>query len=39
FGAALVLGGVGVVSLLLKMVVERLLEQDKKARSLETESE
>jgi hypothetical protein len=35
----LVLGGVGVVSLLLKMVVERLLEQDKKARSLETESE
>jgi len=38
FGAALVLGGVGVVSLLLKMVVERLLEQDKKARSLETES-
>jgi len=39
FGAALVLGGVGVVSLLLKMVVERLLEQDKKSRSLETESE
>jgi hypothetical protein len=28
-----------VISLLLKMVVERLLEQDKKARSLETESE
>ena len=39
FGAALVLGGVGVVSLLLKMVVERLLEQDKKARSLEPEAE
>ncbi|NDE38624.1 MAG: sulfate ABC transporter permease subunit CysW [Synechococcaceae bacterium WBA_2_066] len=39
FGAALVLGGVGVVSLLLKMVVERLLEQDKKTRSLETESQ
>jgi hypothetical protein len=35
----MVLGGVGVISLLLKMVVERLLEQDKKARSLETESE
>lgn len=39
FGAAMVLGGVGVISLLLKLVVERLLEQDKKARSLETESE
>ena len=32
FGAALVLGGVGVVSLLLKLLVERLLEQDKQAR-------
>jgi len=38
FGAAMVLGGVGVVSLLLKLLVERLLEQDKKARSLEIEA-
>ena len=35
FGAALVLGGVGVVSLLLKLLVERLLEQDKKTRTKE----
>ena len=39
FGAALVLGGVGVVSLLLKLLVERLLEQDKKTRNLTIESE
>jgi len=32
FGAAAVLGGVALVSLLLKLVVELLLEQDKKAR-------
>ena len=38
FGAAMVLGGVGVVSLLLKLLVERLLEQDKKTRNLEGET-
>lgn len=31
FGAAMVLGGVAIVSLLLKMLVEQLLESDKKA--------
>jgi sulfate transport system permease protein len=30
FGAAMVLGGVAIVSLLLKMLVERLLEHDRK---------
>lgn len=38
FGAALVLGGVGVVSLLLKLLVERLLEQDKLARHSEADA-
>jgi sulfate/thiosulfate transport system permease protein len=31
FGAAMVLGGVAIVSLLLKLLVEQLLEQDKRA--------
>jgi sulfate transport system permease protein len=31
FGAAMVLGGVAIVSLLLKLLVEHLLEQDKAA--------
>lgn len=35
FGAAMVLGGVAIVSLLLKILVERLLEQDKQVGKLE----
>ena len=38
FGAAAVLGGVALVSLLLKLVVELLLEQDKKAREIKSDS-
>ena len=38
FGAATVLGGVAIVSLLLKIAVERLLENDKKALRQEGES-
>ena len=38
FGAATVLGGVAIVSLLLKIAVERLLENDKKAIRQEGES-
>ncbi len=34
FGAAMVLGGVAIVSLLLKILVEQVLEQDKKASRL-----
>ncbi len=37
YGAALVLGGVGLVSLLLKLLVEQLLEQDRKASRVEQE--
>ena len=37
FGAATILGGVAIVSLLLKLVVERLLEHDKNSRSILTE--
>jgi sulfate transport system permease protein len=37
FGAAAVLGGVALVSLLLKFVVEQLLEQDKKAHQIRAE--
>lgn len=37
FGAAMVLGGVAIVSLLLKMLVEHLLESDKKAVRAESE--
>jgi len=37
FGAAAVLGGVALVSLLLKLVVELLLEQDKKAREIKSD--
>jgi sulfate transport system permease protein len=37
FGAAAVLGGVALVSLLLKFVVEQLLEQDKKAHQITAE--
>ena len=38
FGAAAVLGGVALVSLLLKLVVELLLEQDKKAREIKPDA-
>ena len=38
FGAAAVLGGVALVSLLLKLVVEMLLEQDKKAREIKPDA-
>jgi sulfate transport system permease protein len=38
FGAAAVLGGVALVSLLLKLVVELLLEQDKKARDIKSDA-
>ena len=38
FGAAAVLGGVALVSLLLKLVVELLLEQDKKAREIKSDA-
>ena len=38
FGAAAVLGGVALVSLLLKLGVELLLEQDKKAREIKPDS-
>ncbi len=38
FGAAMVLGGVAIVSLLLKILVEQLLEQDKKASRLEPDN-
>jgi sulfate transport system permease protein len=31
YGAAMILGGVAILSLLLKFVVERLLDQDKRA--------
>ena len=34
YGAALVLGGVGLVSLLLKLLVERLLEHDRTAQGI-----
>ena len=37
YGAAMVLGGVAIVSLLLKMLVEHLLESDKKAVRAESE--
>ena len=37
FGAAMVLGGVAIVSLLLKLLVEQLMEQDKKAARLDQE--
>lgn len=37
YGAAMVLGGVAIVSLLLKMLVEHLLESDKKALRAESE--
>jgi len=37
YGAAMVLGGVAIVSLLLKMLVEHLLENDKKAVRAESE--
>ncbi|MFM7394116.1 MAG: sulfate ABC transporter permease subunit CysW [Cyanobium sp.] len=39
FGAALVLGGVAIVSLLLKILVENLLERDRRAGRLEFESD
>ena len=38
FGAASVLGGVALVSLLLKFVVEQLLEQDKKAHQIKPDA-
>ncbi len=38
FGAAAVLGGVALVSLLLKFVVEQLLEQDKKAHQIKPDA-
>ena len=38
FGAAAVLGGVALVSLLLKLGVELLLEQDKKAREIKSDA-
>lgn len=38
FGAAAVLGGVALVSMLLKYVVEQLLEQDKKAHQIKSDS-
>jgi sulfate transport system permease protein len=38
YGAAMVLGGVAIVSLLLKMLVEHLLESDKKALRAESEA-
>lgn len=38
FGAAAVLGGVALVSLLLKLGVELLLEQDKKARKIKSDA-
>ena len=38
FGAAAVLGGVAILSLLLKFVVEQLLEQDKKAHQIKADS-
>ncbi|WP_216900015.1 sulfate ABC transporter permease subunit CysW [Synechococcus sp. CCY 9618] len=37
FGAAMVLGGVAIVSLLLKLLVERLLEQDRAAARIDPE--
>jgi sulfate transport system permease protein len=37
FGAAMVLGGIAIVSLLLKILVEQLLEQDKKAARIDPE--
>ncbi|MFZ0407394.1 MAG: sulfate ABC transporter permease subunit CysW, partial [Cyanobium sp.] len=37
FGAAMVLGGVAIVSLLLKLLVEQLLEHDKKVARLDQE--
>jgi sulfate transport system permease protein len=37
YGAAMVLGGVALISLLLKMLVEQLLENDKKAVRAESE--
>ena len=37
FGAAMVLGGVAIVSLLLKVLVEQLMEHDKKAARLDQE--
>jgi sulfate transport system permease protein len=36
FGAAMVLGGVAIVSLLLKLLVEQLLERDRRAARIET---
>jgi len=39
FGAAMVLGGVAIVSLLLKILVEQLLERDRKAGRLDPESD
>jgi len=39
FGAAMVLGGVAIMSLLLKILVEQLLERDRRAGRLETESD
>jgi sulfate transport system permease protein len=38
FGAAAVLGGVALVSLLLKLGVELLLEQDKKAHQIKPDA-
>ncbi len=38
FGAAAVLGGVALVSMLLKFVVEQLLEQDKKAHQIKSDA-
>jgi sulfate transport system permease protein len=38
FGAAMVLGGVAIVSLLLKLLVEQLLEHDKKTARLDQDS-